>query len=169
MRIYNLCSSFEQSSTSLTSKKICPICKITNSTQCLILERNSWTKQIIYSSSLHLHSLARLGWHLPALAGPEIGAHQQARQSPPPVSQSTARLSQAGFRELAFLSLPYNLTGINQPNFCLRKLTYIFRSKTHFAHLWYGSSQTHAFWPQKIVWTFRLFIHNIPIHSSYHL
>ena len=47
-RIYQLCSSFEQSSNfSHIAKKISLLYKITNSNQRLILARNSWTMQII--------------------------------------------------------------------------------------------------------------------------
>ena len=41
----------------------------------------------------------------PVLAGPEFGVRQQARRSPP-VSCPTARVSQAGFRELAISHRP---------------------------------------------------------------
>ena len=95
----------------------------------------------------------------PVLAGPEFGVRQQARQSPP-VSCPTARVSQAGFRELAFLSPPYNPTGISaigyiQPNFALEnRLIYLDRI---LISLTCGTvlHRRMRFWPQKM---FGLFV-----------
>ena len=65
----NLCSSFVQSSNFSQVRKIFVLYKITNSTQRLILARNSWTMQIAVDNSLgnnssgNLLSFARLGWY----------------------------------------------------------------------------------------------------------
>ena len=125
----------------------------------ILWDRGSKCRFTSGSEGSHLTSgIELLFEHLQYLLGRSLGP--SASSTVPPVSCPTARVSQAGFRELAFLSPPYNPTGISaigyiQPNFALEKRPIYLDG--NLISLTYGTvlHRRMRFCPQEIVWTFR--------------